>query len=157
MSIREGQNNRRVSFDTREDLGDKIDKLAVMISKYTKIEVEIKIEDIIKETIRIDTGQITCQIVESRGRDRGQFRQDRGRNRFEQSYRRNCKESPRHYGKQNSRGGYRNNTYRNENYDRGRNRSRERLFSRNYDSNRTRSTSNSRLRSGSRAQYKDIQ
>ena len=33
MNIREGQNSRKVSFDTREDLGDKIDKLAVMISK----------------------------------------------------------------------------------------------------------------------------
>ena len=32
MSIREGQNNRRVSFDTREELGDMIDKL-VMIGK----------------------------------------------------------------------------------------------------------------------------
>ena len=33
MSIREGQNNRRVPFDTREEIGDKIDKLAVMIGK----------------------------------------------------------------------------------------------------------------------------
>ena len=33
MNIREGQNSRRVSFNTREDLGDKTDKLAVMIGK----------------------------------------------------------------------------------------------------------------------------
>ena len=33
MSIREGQNNRRVSFDTREELGDKIDKPMIMIGK----------------------------------------------------------------------------------------------------------------------------
>ena len=32
MSIRHGYNNK-VSFDTKEDLGDKIDKLAVMIGK----------------------------------------------------------------------------------------------------------------------------
>ena len=32
MSIREGA-NRRVSFDMREELGDKIDKLTVMIGK----------------------------------------------------------------------------------------------------------------------------
>ena len=32
MSIREGP-NRRVSFDTREELNDKIDKLMVMIGK----------------------------------------------------------------------------------------------------------------------------
>ena len=33
MNIREEQNSRRISFDTREDLGDKIDKLVVMIGK----------------------------------------------------------------------------------------------------------------------------
>ena len=32
MSIREGH-SRRVSFDTKEELGDKIDKLTVMISR----------------------------------------------------------------------------------------------------------------------------
>ena len=32
MNIREGA-SRKVSFDTREDLGDKIDKLTVMIGK----------------------------------------------------------------------------------------------------------------------------
>ena len=32
MSIRDGH-NRKVSFDTKEELGDKIDKLAVMIGK----------------------------------------------------------------------------------------------------------------------------
>ena len=32
MSIRDGH-NRKVSFDTQEELGDKIDKLAVMIGK----------------------------------------------------------------------------------------------------------------------------
>ena len=32
MSIRDGH-NRKVSFDTREELGDKIDKLVVMIGK----------------------------------------------------------------------------------------------------------------------------
>ena len=37
---------------------------------------------------------------------------------------------------ENSRGEYRNNSYRNDSYDRSRNRSRERSFSRNYDNNR---------------------
>ena len=32
MSIRDGHNSK-VSFDTKEELGDKIDKLAVMIGK----------------------------------------------------------------------------------------------------------------------------
>ena len=38
MNIREGQNSRRVSFDTRVDLGDKIDKLVVMIGKLAAKE-----------------------------------------------------------------------------------------------------------------------
>ena len=32
MSIRDGH-NRKVSFDTKEELGDKIDRLAIMIGK----------------------------------------------------------------------------------------------------------------------------
>ena len=32
MSIKDSH-NRKVSFDTREELGDKIDKLAVMVGK----------------------------------------------------------------------------------------------------------------------------
>ena len=72
MSIGEGQNSRRMSCDTKEELGDKIDKLAVMIGKLVakdsgkvrpfkpqmqqKIEVEVKIQDVIKEIIRIDIG-----------------------------------------------------------------------------------------------------
>ena len=74
MSIREGQNHRRVSFDTREELGDKIDKLAVMIGKQAatdsgrtrqfKPQVHQsrgrgkKIEVTVKEIIRIGIGQI---------------------------------------------------------------------------------------------------
>ena len=50
-----------------------------------------------------------------------------------------------------ARGEYRNNNYRNDSYDRSRNGSRERSFSRGYGSNRTRSTTNSRLRLGSTA------
>ena len=33
MSIREGHNSRRVSFDAREELGNNIGKLTVMIGK----------------------------------------------------------------------------------------------------------------------------
>ena len=39
MSIREGA-GRRVAFDTREELGDKIDKLMVMIGKLAAKEGE---------------------------------------------------------------------------------------------------------------------
>ena len=78
MSIRDGHNGK-VSFDTKEELGDKIDKLAVMIGKLTtrdsgtgrqfeplvcQVEVEDKIEVtmtdviIISEAIRTDIGKI---------------------------------------------------------------------------------------------------
>ena len=160
MSIR-GGHNRRVSYDTKEELGDKIDKLAVMIGKLATRD---------KGTGR----QFKLQIYQSRGRgqnrnynqrnnqnryrsnnrsnsgDRGQYRQDKGRPRYEQNYRRgNFRGTMRSYGRQN-RGEYRN-SYRNDSYDRSRNRSSERLFSRNYGNNAIhRSTSNSRSRPGSR-------
>ena len=78
MSIRDSH-NRKVSFDTREELGDKIDKLAVMIGKlatrdvgqtdnlnhkFTKVEAEDKTEVTMTDTIMIskaiktDMGQI---------------------------------------------------------------------------------------------------
>ena len=69
----------------------------------------------------------------SDGEDRRQCRQDRGRPRYEQNYRRgNFRGNVRKYQnfeRQNSRGKYRNN-YRNEGYGRSRdrNRSRERSF-----------------------------
>ena len=97
MSIRDGH-NRKVSFDTKEELGDKIDKLAVVIGKLA--------------TRDSGTGrQFKPQIHQSRGRgqnrnynqrnyqnryrsnnrsnsgDRGQYRQDRGRPRYEPNYR----------------------------------------------------------------------
>ena len=102
MSIRE-ETGRRVLFDTREELGDKIDKLMAMIGKLAA-------EDSYKNR------PFKPQIHKSRGplppgqnrgynqrnyqnrnrsdnrsniRDRRQFRQDRGRPRFEQNYRGN--------------------------------------------------------------------
>ena len=54
MSIRDGH-NRKVSFDTKEELGDKIDKLAVMIGKLATRDSE--------------TGrQFKPQIYQNRGR-----------------------------------------------------------------------------------------
>ena len=88
----------------------------------------------------------------SNSRNRGQFRQDRGWPRFEQSYRGSSfQDNSRGYSRQNSRGEYMNNNYRNSGYNRDRDRSRERSFSGNYGDNRTRNTSSSRSRSGSRA------
>ena len=162
MSIKEGY-SREVSVDTKEELGDKIDKLAVRICKLAAKDSG-KVRPF-KPQIHQNRGRShnrghklrNCQnrYKSDNGlssRDRGQFRQGRGRYRFEQSYRRNnYMENPRNYGRQSSRVQYRSNNYRSGSYNRGRNRSRERSFSRDYDSNRTRSTSNSRSRSGSGA------
>ena len=80
MSISEGT-NRKVSFDTRDELGDKIDKLTIMLGrlaakdnhglnglhlshKYIKEEEEDKREMLVKETIRTETDQTIGQIVE---------------------------------------------------------------------------------------------
>ena len=110
MSIRDG-GDRKVSFDTKEELGDKIDKFAVMIGKLA--------------TRDSWTGrQFKTQIHQSRGRgqnrnynqrkyqnryksndrsnsgDRGQCTQDRGRPRYKQNYRRgNFRGNIRSYGR----------------------------------------------------------
>ena len=88
MNIRDGH-NRTVSFDTKEELGDKIDKLAVMIGKLANRDSE--------------TGrQLKPQIYQNRGRvqnrnynqhnyhnryrsdsgDRRHYKQNRGRPRY---------------------------------------------------------------------------
>ena len=153
-----------VSFDTREELGDKIDKLVVMIgklvtrdsganrqlnNKFTKVEAEDKIvvtmtdAIIISKVIKTDIGQ----IVETKDSiDRTEVGPGMKKNYRRSIFRGNV----RNFDRQNSRGEYRN-SYRNEGYDRSRNRSRERSFSRSYSGNRNRSTSNSRSRSGLRA------
>ena len=82
-------------------------------------------------------------------RNRGQFRD---RSMSEQNYRgSNFWGNFRGYGRQDSRREYRDNSYRCNDYNRGRDRSRQRPFSGSYSSNRARSTSSSRSRSGSRA------
>ena len=144
MSIRDGY-NRKVPFDTKEEVGDKIDKLVVMIGKLATRDSGIG-------------RQFKPQIYQNRGRgwnrnynqcsyqnryrsncgDRKQYRQDRGRPRYEQNYRRgNFRGNMMSSDRQNSRGEYRNN-YRNDSYDRSRSRSRERPFLRNYNNNRSR-------------------
>ena len=78
MSIREGA-NRKVSFDNRDKLGDKIDKLTVLLGREAakdnhekrpfnpqniKEEEVDKIGILVKETIRAETDQTIGQIVE---------------------------------------------------------------------------------------------
>ena len=109
MSIRDGH-NRKVSFDTKEELGDQIDKLAVMIGKLA--------------TRDSGTGrQFKPHIYQNRGSgqnrnynqrnyqnryrsnsgDRGQYRQDKGRPRYKQNYSRvNFRGNMRSHGRQDS-------------------------------------------------------
>ena len=79
-------------------------------------------------------------------RNRGQYTSSRPRQNYRYS---NFQGNSRGYGRQNNRGGYRND--RHNDYNRGRDRSRKMTFTRNYSSDRDRSSNNSRSRSGSRA------
>ena len=122
MSIREGI-NRKVSFDTRDELGDKIDKLTVMIgrlaakdnSKMKPFQPQIHQSRGRKQNRGYSQRNYSSRNIlnnMSNSRDRGQSRQDRGKLRFEQSYRGNNFWDNRRYSRQNSRGEYRNDNYR---------------------------------------------
>ena len=151
MNIREGI-EKKVSFNARDELGDKIDKLTVMMSRLAAKDSNEKRP--FKPHIYKNRGQNRSynqrgyqnRSGRSDSRDRGQY----GNNRPSQNYSdNNFRGNTRGYGRQDSRGEYRDN--RCNDYNRSRNRSRERTFSRNYGSNRDRSSSNSKSRSGSRA------
>ena len=117
MGIREGV-SRKVSSDTRDELGDKIDKLTVMIGRLAAKDND-KIRPF-KPKIHQSRGrghnkgyiqrnyQNRNRVSnKSNSRDRGQFRQDRGRPRFEQGYRgNNFWDNTRRYNRQDSRGKY---------------------------------------------------
>ena len=147
MSIREGT-DKRVSFDTRDELGDKIDKLTVVMSKLVATDSH-------------ERKPFMPQIYKSRGQNRSY---DQGRNQARSNdrnrgYGANSNTRQNYWGnrfrgnfrgdsRQSSREGYRNERYGNNN-NRDRNRSRERAFAGNF--RRNRSSSNDRSRSGSRA------
>ena len=147
MSIREGI-DKRVSFDTRDKLGDKIDKLTVVMSKLAA-------------TDNHERRPFKPQIYKSRGSNRsyGQGRYQPRSNDRNRGYGADSNTRQNYWGnrsrgnfrgnsRQSSREGYRNERYGNNN-NRDRNRSRERTFAGNY--RRDRSSSNDRSRSGSRA------
>ena len=150
-NIREGT-ERKVSFNTRDELGDKIDKLTVMMSRLAAKDSNKKRP--FKPKIYKSRGQNRSysqrgyqnRNSRSDGGSRGQY----GNNRPRQNYRdNNFRENTRGYGRQNSRGKYGNNKC--NDYNRSRNRSSKRTLTRNYGNNRDRSSSNRRSRSGSRA------
>ena len=157
MSIRKGT-NRKISFYTRYELGDKIDKLTVLLGRLAAKDNHDKRP--FKPQIYQGRGQNRNFNLRnyhersrlnnrSNSRDRGQFRD---RPRSKQNYRgSNFQGNFRGYGRQDSRREYRDNNYRRNDYNRGRDTSRQRPFSGSYSSNRAKSTSSSRSRSGSRA------
>ena len=141
MSVTDGT-ERRASFNTRDELGDKIDKLTVVMSKLAAKDSHKR-------------KPFKPQIYKSRGQNRfygqGDYQnRSESRNRGHlmnnsprQNYRgNNFRRNPTGHSRQNNRRNYRDN--------RDRNRSRERPFTRNYHNSSDRSSSNSRSRSGSR-------
>ena len=146
MSIR-GGTDKRVSFNARDELGDKIDKLTIVMSKLAA-------------TDNHERRPIRLQIYKSRGQNRsyGQGRYQPRSNDRNRNYGIG-RDTRQNYQGSRSRGNFRGNNrqdsrerYRNErcgnHNDRNRNRSRERTFVGNY--RRDRSSSNDRSRSGSR-------
>ena len=94
MSIRDGHHYRKVSFDTKEELGVKIDKLAVMIGKLATRDSRTNRQ--FKPHIHQSRGRGQNRNYNQRNhqnrnrqnnrpnrRDRGQYRQDRRRPRHE--------------------------------------------------------------------------
>ena len=141
MSVRDWT-ERRVSFNTRDELGDKIDKLTVVMStlaaKDSHERKPFKLQIYKNRGQKRSYGQGSYQS-RSDSRNRGHFMD----NSPGQNYRgNNFRGNARGYSRQNKRGNYRDS--------RDRNRSRERPFMRNYHNISDRSSSNSRLRSGSR-------
>ena len=149
--IRDGT-ERKVSFNARDELGDKIDKLTVMMSRlaaeasYEKRHFKPQIYKSRGQSRSYNQRGYQNRSSRSDSRHRGQY----GNNRPRQNYRdNNFQRNTRGYERQNNREEYRDN--RCNEYNRGRDRLRERIFSRNYGNNRDRSSSNSRSRSGSQA------
>ena len=147
MSITEGT-DKRVSFNTRDELGDKIDKLTVVMSKLVATENHER---------RPFKPQIYKSREQNRSYGQGRYQpRSNGRNRgysassnVRQNYWGNgSRGNFRGNNRQSSREGHRDERYGNNN-NRDRNRLRERIFAGNY--RRHRISSNDRSRSGSRA------
>ena len=148
LSVRD-RTDRRVSFNTKDELGDKIDKLTVMMSKlaakYNHERKPFKPQIYKSSSQNRSYGQGGYQN-RSDNRSRGHVMNNSPRH----IYRGNIfRGNSRGYGRQDDRGKCRNE--RCNNYNRDRSRPRERNFTRNYNNSRDRSSSNCRSRSGSRA------
>ena len=147
MSIRDGT-DKGVSFNTRDELGDKIDKLTVMMSKLAAKDSH-------------ERKPFKPQIYKSRGQNRShdyrvyQTRPNDRNRRYDmnssarQNYQSNrSRENFRRDYRQDARERYRSERNNNNDRIRDRNRSRDRNFTGSYGRNR--SPGSSRSRSGSR-------
>ena len=125
MNIRDGT-ERRVSFSTRDELGDKIDKLTVAMSRLAMKDSQEKSP--FKPQMYKSRGQNRSYNWENfqnrpNNRNRGQYTSSRSRQNYRDG---NFQGNFRGYARQNNRGGYRND--RHNDYNRARNRSRERTL-----------------------------
>ena len=182
MSIKDSYNNKIVTFDMQDRLEKKINRLTVMMSKLTSNDDRLNKQFKPKIFQSKRRGQIRhlydkCNynqrnyqnMYSSSSGDRrisfsgrSQYGQNyRGRPGYEQSHRNDFKRGNfrgnvrmyQNFRRQNKRGGHRGN-YRNENYERGRSRSREGQYQGNLRRNER--SSSSRSRSGSRMSiYRD--
>ena len=148
MNIRDGI-DKRVSFNTRDELGDKIDKLTVMMSKLVAKDCHERKP--FKPQIYNSRGQSRShdhRVYQTRPNDRNRrydvnnstrqnYRGNRYREYFGRDYRQDSRERYRSKRNNNS-----NDIFRD------RNRSRDRNFTRSYGRNRN--SDSSRSRSGSR-------
>ena len=150
MNIRNGT-ERKVSFNVRDELGDKIDKLTVVMSRLVAEDSNEKRP--FKPQIYKNRGQSRSYTqgdyqnrnIRSDSRNRGQY----GNSRPKQNYRdNNFQGNSRGYGRQNSRGEYRIGVM--TIIEAGISQEKGHLQD-SYGNNRDRSSSNSRSRSGSRA------
>ena len=115
MNIREGT-ERKVSFNTRDELGDKIDKLTVVMSRLAAKDSHEKRP--FKPQIYKSRAQNQSYNQESfqnrtNSRNRGQYTSSGPNKTIETNFQGNS----RGYGRQNDRGGYRND--RHNDYNRG--------------------------------------
>ena len=164
MRIKDGYNGKKVTLDMQDSLDDKIGKLTLIMSKLITQDNNQDKQFKLKIYQGRQKGQSRNNYPDhtnhqiryrSNSRDRrtsfrcrGQYGQNyRGRLCYINNYRNDYKDNFRGmqgYRGQNFRGGYRRN-YRNDNFERGRSRSRERQYLGNFSRN-DRSSSRSRWR-----------
>ena len=110
MNVRDGA-ERKVSFNTRDELGDKIDKLTIVMNRLAAKDSHEKRPfkpQIYKSRDQNRSYNQGSYQNRPDSRNRGQFTSSRPRQNYRDS---NLRGNTRGYGRQNKRGGYRNDRY----------------------------------------------